>query len=66
VREILFSLEKNRRWSKSQTSATRILHKGEEEMKVDYSELMVAIVDPKSEEVRLAPVFVAILTAIYG
>lgn len=52
-----------RRWSKSQTPAAHIPHKGGEEMEVDYAGLMVAIVNPESGEVRQAPVFVATLPA---
>jgi len=52
-----------RRWKKTQSPTARLLHKGGEELEVDYAGLTVSIVNPETGEVRQAPVFVATLPA---
>ena len=52
-----------RRWSKAHTTSMRLVHKGGEEMEVDYAGMRVPITNPETGEVRQAAVFVATLPA---
>jgi transposase len=52
-----------RRWSQAHTTRMRLVHKGGEEMEVDYAGMSVAITNPETGEAGKAVVFVAVLPA---
>ena len=52
-----------RRWSQAHTTRMRLVHKGGEEMEVDYAGMSVPITNPETGEVGKAVVFVAVLPA---
>jgi len=52
-----------RRWSDAHATRMRLVHKGGEEMEVDYAGMSVPITNPETGEVRKASVFVAVLPA---
>jgi transposase len=52
-----------RRWSDAHATRMRQVHKGGEEMEVDYAGMSVAITNPETGEVSKAVVFVAVLPA---
>jgi transposase len=51
------------RWRKAQSPSARFVHRGGEELEVDYAGLTVTIVNPETGETHQAPVFVATLPA---
>ncbi len=52
-----------RRWSQAHATRMRLVHKGGEEMEVDYAGMSVPITNPETGEVSKAAVFVAVLPA---
>jgi len=52
-----------RRWSRQLTPSMRLIHKGGEELEVDYAGLTLGIVDAETGEVSQAQIFVATLAA---
>ena len=55
--------EAYRRWCKTAKPVMRQSHKAGEKMFVDYAGIKVPITDPRTGEVRMVPVFVAVLGA---
>ncbi len=52
-----------RRWSQTHATRMRQVHKGGDEMEVDYVGMSVTIINPETGEASKAPVFVAVLPA---
>ncbi len=52
-----------RRWSDAHATRMRQVHKGGEEMEVDYAGMSMPVTNPETGEVSKAPVFVAVLPA---